>query len=255
MSGGALVRLLGFPATLVHGDTLVLDRWLWLRRRLPRTAAAAALLDVGCGSGAFTIGAARRGYAALGLSWDARNQSVATERARLCRASQASFRVVDIRELGAQAELRGRFDVILCLEVIEHVLDDGKLVRDLAGCLKQGGRLLLTTPNVDYRAITREDEGPFSVVEDGGHVRRGYSAQMLRQLATTAGLTVEELSSCSGLLSQKVTALYRMLSRAHLLLGWVAVLPLRPLPPMLDPVLRRITAWPDFSLGLVARKP
>ena len=36
-----------------------------------------ALIDIGCGSGAFSIGAALRGYNSLGLSWDERNQQVA----------------------------------------------------------------------------------------------------------------------------------------------------------------------------------
>ena len=49
------------------------------------------LLDVGCGSGAFTIGAARMGYDALGLSWDARNQSVAAERAAIAKARGDQF--------------------------------------------------------------------------------------------------------------------------------------------------------------------
>lgn len=37
MKKSILVKLLGFPATLIHGDPLVLDRWLWLRRYLPET--------------------------------------------------------------------------------------------------------------------------------------------------------------------------------------------------------------------------
>src|SRR5215831_5582861 len=91
MDRSLLVRLFGFPATLVHGDTLVLDRWRWLKRRLPVTANGERLLDVGCGTGAFTIGAARRGYHALGLSWDERNQTTARQRADLCRCPSAEF--------------------------------------------------------------------------------------------------------------------------------------------------------------------
>jgi 2-polyprenyl-3-methyl-5-hydroxy-6-metoxy-1,4-benzoquinol methylase len=250
----ALVRLFGFPATLVHGDTLVLDRWRWLRRRLPRARAGERLLDVGCGSGAFTIGAARRGYAALGLSWDQRNQRVAAERAALAHAPQASFEVCDVRRLDSRPDLAGRFDVALCLEVIEHVLDDGKLMADIAACLKPGGRLLLTTPSADCRPITREDRGPFSTVEDGGHVRKGYSEETLRALAQAAGLVVEEISTCSGFASQKITWLMRSIGRISGALAWLVVLPLRPLPLLLDPLIARLSGWPAFSIALVARR-
>src|SRR4051812_40714756 len=118
-----LVRLFGFPATLIHGDTLVLDRWLWLRARLPRTLDQMRLLDVGCGTGAFTIGAARRGYTSVGLSWDSRNQQIATERAALCRATGATFSVQDVRELFSRGDYSESFDVVLCFETIEHVID------------------------------------------------------------------------------------------------------------------------------------
>src|SRR5689334_24813866 len=175
MDKSLLVRVFGFPATLVHGDTLVLDRWRWLKNRLPLTANGERLLDVGCGTGAFTIGAARRGYRALGLSWDERNQATAQYRAELCRTPGASFDVLDVRRLDTRSDLRDAFDVALCLECVEHILDDRKLIRDIAACLKPGGRLLLTTPNYDYRAITREDNGPFALAETGWHVRRGYT--------------------------------------------------------------------------------
>ena len=70
-------------------------------------------------------------------------------------------------------EYHEQFDVAICTENIEHILNDFKLVRDIADCLKPGGRLLLTTPNYNYRAITSNDNGPFCATETGGHVRRG----------------------------------------------------------------------------------
>jgi 2-polyprenyl-3-methyl-5-hydroxy-6-metoxy-1,4-benzoquinol methylase len=194
----ALVRLFGFPATLVHGDPMVLDRWLWLKQRLPKARSGERLLDVGCGSGAFTIGAALRGYRALGLSWDVRNQQVARERAALCRADTASFEVLDVRKLDDRHDLQGAFDVAVCCENVEHIIDDRKLFRDMSACLKPGGRLLLTTPLLTYRPVSDTDNGPFVEVEDGGHVRRGYSAAMLAELCAEADLAVEKFTSCSG---------------------------------------------------------
>ena len=251
----ALVRFFGFPATLVHGDTLVLDRWLWLRPRLPRVMPGSArLLDVGCGSGAFTIGAALRGYSALGLSWDLRNIDVAVHRAALCHASTASFEVQDVRRLEDRPDLAGQFDVVTCCEVIEHILDDRKLMRDMSRCLKHGGTLLLTTPYSGYRPITRGDAGPFSQIEDGWHVRKGYTHAELAALCAEAGLDTVEMEFCSGFASQKITWLMRSAEDVHQLLGWALVLPLRPLPPLIDPWLSPLLRWPAYSVTLVARK-
>jgi SAM-dependent methyltransferase len=250
-----LIRLVGFPATLIHGDTLVLDRWLWLRRRLPRTAGGdCRLLDIGCGTGAFTIGSARRGYCALGLSWDSRNQAVAEYRAALSGAHSARFEVLDVRHLDERLDLRASYDVVVCCEVVEHIINDQKLFQDIARCLNTNGILLLTTPNVDYRAITPDDNGPFCKTETGWHVRRGYSESDLKHLCEGSGLYPVELGYCSGFLSQKATWLLRTLGRIHPLLGWLAILPLRPLIPFFDLFITRWLGWPGFSITLVANR-
>jgi 2-polyprenyl-3-methyl-5-hydroxy-6-metoxy-1,4-benzoquinol methylase len=251
-----LVRIVGFPATLIHGDTLVLDRWLWLKQNLPKVSTGSPrLLDVGCGSGAFTIGAARRGYTTLGLSWDERNQHVAAQRASICNVPSAQFQVQDVRRLDQRADLQNSFDVVVCCETIEHILNDGKLMTDMSRCLKSGGTLLLTAPNFNYIPMTKNDNGPFSQVEDGGHVRRGYIPEDLKRLCASADLAVSRISYCSGFLSQKTTALMRTASSLHPLFAWALVLPMRLLPPLCDPWISRVLKWPGFSITLIARKP
>jgi len=247
-----LVKTLGFPATLIHGDTLVWDRWRWLKTRLRERRGR--VLDVGCGSGAFTIGAARMGCEALGLSWDERNQRVAQERAAIVKTRGISFDVCDVRHLDSRPDLRCKFDVVICLETIEHILDDQKLINDMAGCLRNMGTLLITTPYKRFRAIgPQPDDGPLSILEDGGHVRRGYLDSDLRTLCTRAGLEVDEISYCSGFMSQKITYLLRIGSKVSRLLAWLAILPLRILP-LLDPALGRVLKWPDYSICLRAHK-
>jgi SAM-dependent methyltransferase len=250
-----LVRIFGWRATLHHGDALVWDRWRWIKRRLRRTENGERLLDVGCGSGAFTIGTARLGYNSLGLSWDARNQGVAEERARIGNAPKARFEICDVRVLDEKPHLKGQFDIIVCTENIEHIVDDFRLVRAMADCLKPGGRLLLTSPHLRRIPQHSMDWGPFPTTEDGRHVRRGYNGAMVRELCEHAGLAVEEISTISGPISQLHAWLLWQVGRIHPLVGWLVSLPLRPLPPLLDPLLTRAFGFPPFCIGLEAYKP
>jgi len=252
---GLLIKLFGFSAALTHGDTLVLDRWRWLKSKLPTTNNGETLIDIGCGTGYFSMGAALRGYESLGLSWDERNQEVAAARAKSCNAKGASFSVQDVRSLDEREDLTEKFDVAICCENIEHIIDDRKLLIDIVACIKPGGRLLLTAPNLLYKGMTKDDIGPFETVENGGHVRRGYSAAMLLELCQEANLTVNDISYCSGFLSQKITGLLRVISRLHPLLGWVFILPLRILPPLFDNIVTPMFSRPGYSICMEAYKP
>jgi SAM-dependent methyltransferase len=232
---------------------LVLDRWRWLNKRLPVTHNNEKLVDIGCASGAFTIGAALRGYEAVGLSWDKRDLAVALERARLCGANRATFSVQDVRLIDQRVDFLERFDFAICCEVIEHVLNDRKLMKDIFNCLKLGGILLLTTPYYFYRPINQQDMGPFLPVEDGRHVRRGYTRAALLQLCAQTGFLVEEFGTCGGFFSQKITKMLRFIQPYAL--SWALTFPLRILPLALDRIIATLSGWTDYSICLVAYKP
>jgi len=249
-----LTRLLGSAAGLIQGDFLTRDRWLWLKPRLPETTEQKKLLDVGCGTGAFTICAAQRGYAAVGLTWDEADTKIATERARICGVANAIFRICDVRRLDEQGDLAQAFDVVICCENIEHIIDDQRLVMAMEKCLKPGGRLCLTTPNYHYKPISKDDDGPFLLIEDGRHVRRGYTEESLRKLFEDAGLVVERISYCSGFASQKLSGFLRHCQGKARLAGWLLTLPLRYLVPPFDRVFHALVKYPLFSICIEAHK-
>jgi 2-polyprenyl-3-methyl-5-hydroxy-6-metoxy-1,4-benzoquinol methylase len=66
----------------------------------------------------------------------------AERRAAVCGVETAGCTVHDLRD----GPLVGRFDQAICLEVAGHLLDDEKLVHDVAAALRPGARLLRTTP-------------------------------------------------------------------------------------------------------------
>jgi hypothetical protein len=111
---------------------------------------------------------------------------------------------------------------------------------------------LLTTPNIDFIPIHGEGKSIAQPpVEDGGHVIAGYSAADLKALCDASGFDVQEISFCSGYLSQKITGIMRRISRgAGFYLAWALVLPLRILPPIFD----RYIKYTGYSICLVAVK-
>jgi SAM-dependent methyltransferase len=219
-----LLRSIGWIATVLSGDSTVWDRWIWLRRHLMR--GPARTLDAGCGSGAFTMYAAKVGNDAVGMSFNEAQVHRAQHRAETLSISNVEFVVGDLRHLDELGSDLGQFDQVLCFETIEHIPDDEKLVRDLAGLLKPGGRILVTTPFEGRRPWWGDPEVE---EEDGGHVRWGYSHDELRALLGAHGITVVAAESICGCISRLLVNASRMLSGLGYRVAWALVFPLRPL--------------------------
>jgi SAM-dependent methyltransferase len=244
-----LLRLAGPRSLLCLGDTLVLDRWRWLQSRLPPTPAS--LIDVGCGNGWLAINCSSLGYTTLGIGWSGPDLDKAKKRAALF-GSNARFEIQDVRTLSARYDLKESFDIVTCFETIEHIMDDAAVMRSLASILRPGGHLLLTTPNQGYIPMGGADVGPFSTVEDGRHVRKGYTSEKLRYLAGQVGLEVTEIGFCAGWSSQKATKLLHAIAhRIGYGPAWALTLPLRLIPPLLD---SRDQAYPPYCICMSAKK-
>jgi 2-polyprenyl-3-methyl-5-hydroxy-6-metoxy-1,4-benzoquinol methylase len=241
----SLVRLLGWRVTLRFGDPLVMDRWRWLEPRL--APGSIRTFDAGCGNGCFSFAAAARGNQVLAASFDNGPLEKAARRAAAFGLKNVNFIEIDLRQLHLRAAEIGVFDQIICTECIEHIQDDRKLVRDLASCLKPGGRLLLTTPEAGHRALRHEK---LSATEDGGHVRWGYTAEQLKELFEQAGLTVAEISYTSGWISQQLTNLMRVKAER---VAWALTYPLRSLQ-WLDRSTNPVFRFPWFGIGVVGTK-
>jgi SAM-dependent methyltransferase len=245
-----LVKAVGWPALILQSDPLTYDRWAWVRRHLPTFAPGSRVLDAGCGNGGFAMYAAHRGADVVGISDSVGDMEGAQRRAALAGLERVEFVVGDLRRLAEEPPATGPFDCVLCLEVIEHVLDDTTLLTRLRELVAPGGTLLLSTPTDDHPPLFGE-RAHLSGVEDGRHVRWGSSQARLREVVEAAGFRVVRIDPISGPASRRLTSLgYRgqaKLGRA----AWAATLLLRPLR-LLDPLLLRSRRAHSHCWGVVA---
>ena len=104
------------------------------------------VLDVGCGGGILSEALAERGASVLGIDLAESALQTAEEH----RAGQAvKYRLESSRETAARGEV---FDVVTCMEMLEHVADPAAVLRDIHALLKPGGWAFFSTINRTFKA-------------------------------------------------------------------------------------------------------
>ncbi len=109
------------------------------------------VLDVGCGGGILADAMARQGAQVLGIDLAAKPLKVAQ-----LHALEAETTGVDYREISAEAlavERPATFDVVTCMEMLEHVPDPSSIVRACAALVKPGGWVFFSTINRNPKAF------------------------------------------------------------------------------------------------------
>jgi SAM-dependent methyltransferase len=162
--------------------------WYRGRRRIIRAElerlplpGAARILDAGCGSGR-TLEELRGLGEISGIELSPDAAAVA--------GSRGNF---DVR-IGRLEELPwedGTFDLITCLDVIEHTPDDRLTLSELRRVCQPGGRLLVTVPA--YQSL-------WSQHDEANHHYRRYERRTLRSASLAAGWEVERMTSFNSLL-------------------------------------------------------
>jgi 2-polyprenyl-6-hydroxyphenyl methylase/3-demethylubiquinone-9 3-methyltransferase len=168
-----------------------------------------AVVDVGCGGGILAESAARRGARVTGIDLAAKPLGVA----RL-HALEAGVDGVEYREIAAEAlaaERPGAFDIVSCLEMLEHVPDPASTVRACATLVRPGGWVFFSTLNRNPKAFLFAILGAeylLRLLPRGTHeYERFIKPSELARFARDAGL---ELVQMRGLSYQPLTQRYSL---------------------------------------------
>ena len=107
------------------------------------------VVDVGCGGGLLSEGMAVRGADVTGI--DLSEKALGVARLHLLESGQR----VDYRKVAAEqlaTEMPASFDIVTCLEMLEHVPDPASIIAACARLVKPGGRVFFSTINRNPKA-------------------------------------------------------------------------------------------------------
>lgn len=137
----------------------------WLTRRRVKT-----VLDIGCGNGAVTGSLSQRGFDVSGMDASASGLAIA----RRAHPELSLFQS-DV-EAPLPDHLQGRFDGVVSIEVIEHLLRPRLLLERAREALRPGGVLIVSTPYHGYLknmalALTNRFDNHWHPLRDYGHIK------------------------------------------------------------------------------------
>jgi len=151
--------------------------------------AGRSALDVGCGAGLLCEPLARLGANVTGV--DAAPENIAAAKAHAAGSGlDIDYRAGELASLGL-----GKFDLVTCLEVIEHVADKPAFVAQLASRLAPGGLMVLSTPNrtISSRLLMVDAAETLGAIPKGTHHWNDFvTPEELADLLAEAGLRMGE---------------------------------------------------------------
>ena len=166
------------------------------------------VVDIGCGGGILSEAMAQKGAQVTGI--DLAEQSLKVARMHLHESQlEVDYQLVSAEDFAAQHP--AGFDVVTCLEMLEHVPDPGAIIDAAAALLKPGGRLFLSTLNRNPKSFALAIVGAeylLGMLPRGTHQYRRFikPSEMASRLRTN-GLN---LCDISGLTYNPLTRHYAL---------------------------------------------
>jgi 2-polyprenyl-6-hydroxyphenyl methylase/3-demethylubiquinone-9 3-methyltransferase len=182
-------------------------RLAWIDSLIPLSGKT--VLDVGCGGGILADAMARKGAQVLGIDLASKSLKVAQLHALEAQTAGVSYREISAEDLAA--EQAGQYDVVTCMEMLEHVPDPAAVVKACAELVKPGGWVFFSTLNRNPKSFLFAIVGAEYVLNLLPRGTHEY-ARMIKpsELATFARASGLELQVMRGMEYNPLTKRYWM---------------------------------------------
>ena len=176
-------------------DLLLLRAWHIHRelRRANFSNKELNVLDAGSGFGQYTYWMHRHFKNSSILAVDVKEEQVAdcNNFFQQCGASNVHFEIADLTKFRKE----NNYDLVLCVDVMEHIEEDVLVLKNYYSSLKPGGMLLISTPS-DRGGSDAHDSSDESFIEE--HVRNGYNIDEMKNKLIQAGFGKSEIKYSYG---------------------------------------------------------
>ena len=154
------------------------------------------ILDIGCGGGILTEALAKSGARVSGIDLSALSIDIARQHAE-ASGLDVDYRLIDIETLSS--EQPGQYDVVTCMEMLEHVPRPDQVIANCARLLKPGGAAVFSTINRTFKswafAIVAGEYILGLLPRGTHHYRKLIRPAEMRRWAASAGLEFGAVSS------------------------------------------------------------
>ncbi len=161
-------------------------------REIMKGRDAVEVLDAGSGFGQYSY------YCASKLDAKVFGVDINKSEVEKCNRFAQKMNLLDLSFAAADLEklaLTKKFDVIVSVDVMEHIRDDVKVFKNFSQVIRDGGSLLISTPS-NFGGSDVHDHDEHSFIDE--HFREGYSAEDITRKLGEAGLHVERLQYTYG---------------------------------------------------------
>ena len=178
----------------------------WINARAP--LAGKNVIDIGCGGGVLSESMARKGAKVTGIDLSKKALKVADLHS-LESGVEVRYKLIAAEDMALEEP--GQYDVVTCMEMLEHVPDPGSVVRACSALVKPGGWVFFSTLNRNLKSFVFAIVGAEYVLRllpRGTHAYESFITPSELALATRqAGLTAIAMN---GMTYNPITKVYAL---------------------------------------------